>query len=57
MEWTIQDGLFQPIRLRFKNSVWRQIQALIAPLRPLFMDRDATLYRGSARSPRAPSEV
>lgn len=55
MEWTINKGIFQPVRIRYKNSVWRRIQALIAPIRPLFMERDATLYlRGSALEAREP---
>ena len=55
MEWTINKGIFQPVRIRYKNSVWRRIQALIAPIRPLFMGRDATLYlRGSALEAREP---
>ena len=55
MEWTIVDGIFQPVRIRYKNSVWRRIQELIAPLRPLFLELDATLYlRGSALEAREP---
>ena len=55
MQWTIVNGVFQPVRLRYKNSVWRKIQTLIEPLRPLFLELDATLYlRGSALEAREP---
>ena len=55
MEWTIDNGIFQPVRMRYKNSVWRRIQELISPLRPLFIDLNATLYlRGSALEAREP---
>lgn len=55
MEWHIEHGFFQPVRIRFKNSVWREIQRKISAIRPIFDDYDATLYlRGSALEAREP---
>lgn len=55
MEWNIENGFFLPIRIRFKNSVWRKIQQDISTIRPEFDDRSATLYlRGSALEAREP---
>jgi hypothetical protein len=55
MQWEIEDGLFKPIAMRFKNSVWRKIQASIHPIRDRCDEIGATVYlRGSALEAREP---
>jgi len=49
MEWVIENGYFQPVPIRYKNPVWREIWRLLPPIHDLCMELEATLYlRGSA---------
>ena len=61
MAWTIENGYFKPVPIRYKNHVWREVRRLLPPIHDMCMELDATLYlRGStleARDPHPLSDI